>query len=187
MYSSSPSTGHTSSPRKVYRNDPSSVYGTYQMFPIAIVNVISRFFRIGGSTYVDCVHIYSIVRAGYVPQLFSLRLPEPDIIFELLAKSDGKALIYDASFASMMPSSPSIPIFMAVDVRSEEVPTISLSPIVEPQNGDDTVMIFHTSGSTSGQPKVIRCSFSWWDACLAKSRQCTTPQDPARQDVTIWM
>ena len=143
--------------------------------------------RLGGSTYVDCVHIYSIVRAGYIPQFFSLRLPEPTIIFELLAQSSGKALIYDESFASSMLSSASVPTKAAVDIRSEIITDVSLPPIVEPHNGDDTLMIFHTSGSTSGQPKVIRCSYSWWDACLRKSRECVVPKSSTRQDVTIWM
>ncbi|KAI0094983.1 hypothetical protein BDY19DRAFT_915754 [Irpex rosettiformis] len=142
---------------------------------------------LGGSTYLDCVHIYSIVRAGYIPQFFSLRLPEPTIIFELLAKSSGKALIYDDSFSSTMPSSASVPIKVAADIRTESITDFSLPPIVEPHHGDDTLMIFHTSGSTSGQPKVIRCSYSWWDACLTKSRECVVPKNPARQDVTIWM
>lgn len=128
-----------------------------------------------------------MVRAGYVPQLFSLRLPEPSIIFELLAKSNGKALIYDPSFASILPSSSPVPVYMATDVRSEDVADISLPLIKEGQDADETLMIFHTSGSTSGQPKVIRCSYSWWDALLAKSRQSTIPKNAARQDVTIWM
>lgn len=168
---------------------PRSVVGVWYVHRFSFHWIPSHRFdlRIGGSSYVDCVHIYSMVRAGYVPQFFSLRLPEPDIIFELLAKSNGKALIYDSSFSSIMPSSPSTPIHMAIDVRSEDVADVSLPEIVEAENGDDTLMIFHTSGSTSGQPKVIRCSYSWWDACLAKSRLCATPKNPARQDVTIWM
>lgn len=76
---------------------------------------------------------------------------------------------------------------MAVDIRAENVADVPLPPIVETQNGEETLMIFHTSGSTSGQPKVIRCSYAWWDACLIKSRECTLPKNPARQDVTIWM
>ncbi|KAI0694890.1 acetyl-CoA synthetase-like protein [Cytidiella melzeri] len=142
---------------------------------------------LGGSTYVDCVHIYSIVRAGYVPQLFSLKLPEPTIIFELLEKSNGKALIYDSSFFSPMSFSSSIPVHVAVDIRAETVADVSLPLIVESHNADETLMIFHTSGSTSGRPKVIRCSYSWWDACLVKSRECVVPKNPARQDVTTWM
>ena len=142
--------------------------------------------RLGGSTYVDCVHIYAMVRAGYVPQFFSLRLPDPQIIFELLAKSHGKALIYDPSFTPALSSTP-VPILRAVDVRREAVENVTLPPISEGQNGDETLMIFHTSGSTSGQPKLIPCSYSWWDALLTKSRECVVPYNPARQDVTIWM
>ena len=138
-------------------------------------------------TYVDVVHIYSMVRAGYVPQLFSLRLPNPDVIFELLAKSNGKALIFDASFGSVT-SQDSIPTYVAMDVRAEDdIFDVSLPPVAEGLNGDDILMIFHTSGSTSGRPKLVPCSYQWWDMCLAKSAQCTAPYNPERQDVTTWM
>jgi acyl-coenzyme A synthetase/AMP-(fatty) acid ligase len=137
-------------------------------------------------TYVDLLHIYSIVRAGYVPQLFSLRLPNPDIIFELLEKSSGKALIFDSSFGSVRPRD-SARTYVACDVRAEHVPSFPLSPIREGTNGDETLMIFHTSGSTSGRPKLIPCSYAWWDFNMRKAQKATAPYHPTRKDVTTWM
>lgn len=138
-------------------------------------------------TYVDAVHIYSIARAGYIPQLFSLRLPNPDVILELLAKSDGKALIYDTTFNAPAAGA-NVSLHMATDVRGVPVDDdVSLPPTSREVDGDDTLMIFHTSGSTSGRPKLVPCSFSWWDMCLKKSAQCTTPHNPERQDVAVWM
>ncbi|KAI0080254.1 acetyl-CoA synthetase-like protein [Panus rudis PR-1116 ss-1] len=141
---------------------------------------------LGGMTYVDAVQIYGIARAGYIPQLFSLRLPNPDVIFELLQKSNGKALIYDPSFADTLSSSP-IPAHIAVDARSVAVPDILLPSTRPDVDGEETLMIFHTSGSTSGQPKVVPCSYAWWQECLRKSAISTKPYQTHRQDVTVWM
>lgn len=137
-------------------------------------------------TYVDVLHIYSIVRAGYIPQLFSLRLPNPDVIFELLQNSDGKALIYDSSFGTVPPQG-SVRSWVAVDARAERVSSIALPPVEEARRGDETLMIFHTSGSTSGRPKLVPCSYAWWHFQMSKARWATTPHNPARKDVTTWM
>lgn len=141
---------------------------------------------LGGMTYVDVLHIYAIARAGYIPQLFSLRLPNPDVIFELLLKSNGKALIYDSSFDSI-PSGGPVAVHVAQDVRETRLPNVSLPPSSPQVDGDDTLMIFHTSGSTSGRPKLIPCSYSWWDMCLTKGAESTRPITLGRQDVTVWM
>ena len=137
-------------------------------------------------TYLDVLHIYAMVRAGYVPQLFSLKLPNPDVIFELLAKSNGKAIIYDPAYCPANLRG-SVPTYVAGDLRLEDVSDVSLPPIVEEHDADETLMIFHTSGSTSGRPKLVPCSYEWWDMCLTKGAQCTAPRNPARQDVTTWM
>ncbi|KAG1819582.1 uncharacterized protein BJ212DRAFT_1236226, partial [Suillus subaureus] len=39
-----------------------------------------------GMAYQDVLHIYCLLQAGYVPQLFSIHLPNPDIMLELLTK-----------------------------------------------------------------------------------------------------
>ena len=139
-------------------------------------------------TYVDVLHIYAMVRAGYVPQLFSLRLPNPDVIFELLAKSNGKAMIFDESFGTVEPQG-GVPTHVASDVRAEPVCDVTLPPIAEGTNGDETLMIFHTSGSTSGRPKLVPVSFAWWDFALTKIHEHMKPRHArnGRQDVTVWM
>lgn len=137
-------------------------------------------------TYVDVLHIYGIMRAGFVPQMFSLRLPNPSVIFELLTRSNGKALIYDMSYSDIVTDSP-LPSHVAVDVRTIDVSGVPLSPLPGQVNGEDTLMILHTSGSTSGRPKLVPLSFAWWDFGLEKSSQCTKPYNPAKQDVNVWM
>ena len=157
------------------------------LLPSVVWFLITTVLRLGGMTYIDAVHIYSIARAGYIPQLFSLRLPNPDVIFELLAKSNGRALIFDTT-SNVPAASCDVSTHMATDVRGVPVDdSVSLPPVAREVEGDETLMILHTSGSTSGRPKLVPCSYRWWDMCLDKSAQCTVPQNPKRQDVTVWM
>lgn len=141
--------------------------------------------RVGGYTYNDLLHIYGISRAGYIPQLFSLRLPNPEVIFELVHKANAKALVFDPSFESVLAGSP-VPTHLAVDVACIDAAD-ELLPRMPDVSLDDTAMIFHTSGSTSGSPKLVRYSYRWLESAISKSHKVTTPQDPKRQDVTTWM
>jgi acyl-CoA synthetase (AMP-forming)/AMP-acid ligase II len=139
---------------------------------------------IGGYTYDDVVTIYGLSRAGYIVQLFSLRLPNPDVIFELLVKAEAKALIFDATFANVLDDC-HIPIYQAqVDASACSVSVLPPLPVV---TADDIALVFHTSGSTSGSPKLVRCSYRWLDSIADKADQTSKPRDAARPDVTTWM
>jgi acyl-coenzyme A synthetase/AMP-(fatty) acid ligase len=137
-------------------------------------------------TYNDVLHIYGMSRAGYIPQLFSLRLSNPTVIFELLCKADAKALVYDASFASFLSQSP-VPTHLAIKVGKTHIMSGPLPEMPTVEHRDQTVLIMHTSGSTSGSPKLIPCSATWLDAIVNKAYQVGRPQDTARQDVCVWM
>lgn len=137
-------------------------------------------------TYVDVLHIYGIMRAGFIPQLFSLRLPNPTVIFELVARSNGKALLCDAEFSDTVTGGP-IPSYTTFDVRDIDVSHVFLPPLPKEIDGEDTLMILHTSGSTSGRPKLVPLSYAWWDFGLQKSAQCTRPYNPTKLDVNVWM
>ena len=139
-------------------------------------------------SYIDLLHIYGLSRAGYIPQLFSVRLPNPDVVFELLSKANARALLADPSFESLLRGCP-VPTHQVAtsmyDIDSHEAPLPGLLTLGE----DDTVFIFHTSGSTSGTPKLVPCGSSWVDAAITKSRQIATPsgRTERNQDVTVWM
>ncbi|KAG6832439.1 hypothetical protein H0H92_001485 [Tricholoma furcatifolium] len=141
---------------------------------------------IGGFTYVDVLHIYGISRAGYIPQLFSLRLPNPAVICELLQRANAKALVHEATFAPVLSECP-LPTYLAV---SESVELINnntpLPPLGTAEEGDLS-FIFHTSGSTSGSPKLVPCSWRWINSVVQKSYQTSQPRRPHVQDVTVWM
>ncbi|CCM00577.1 uncharacterized protein FIBRA_02612 [Fibroporia radiculosa] len=143
---------------------------------------------LGGLTYVDLLHIYGMTRAGYVPQLFSLKLSNPDVIYELLHKANAKTLIYDASYTPDLSSCP-IPVHSAIDVRAagpQTAPLPSMSDISKVK-GSDIVFIYHTSGSTSGCPKLIPCSYSWLHTMITKAGQVSKPIKLTKQDVTVYM
>jgi len=140
---------------------------------------------IGGFTYADVLHIYAISRAGYIPQLFSLRLPNPVVIFELLEKAGAKALLYDAAFQPILNDCP-VPTHPAAYDANVASSSAAL-PAVPTPGSNETAFIFHTSGSTSGRPKLVPCSFSWLETVVRKSNQISRPQNPNRQDVTVWM
>jgi acyl-coenzyme A synthetase/AMP-(fatty) acid ligase len=107
--------------------------------------------------YADVCHTYGLARAGYIPQMFSLRLPNPDVIYELMGKANAKALIFDPSSQCPLENSP-VPTYPALSLPSVEPGNEELPSITAGLTGSDTFCIFHTSGSTSGIPKVVFCS-----------------------------
>lgn len=143
-------------------------------------------FRLSGLSYVDALHIYGIARAGYIPQLFSLRLPNPDVIFELLVKAGARALIHDPSFTTILGNAP-VPVHVAIEVHEEHAQDAPIPDISEPKCSEDVVMIFHTSGSTSGSPKLVRCTYKWLHCMISKMKVVSRPKNSNRQDVTVWM
>lgn len=141
---------------------------------------------LSGLTYIDCIHIYGMSRAGYVPQMFSLRLPNPDVVCELLRKADAKALVYDSCFESVL-SSCTIPAYQALKTRHIESVDEELGEIGPAQNENDAAFIFHTSGSTSGSPKLVPCSYRWMNTVVQKSNFISRPRNPDHQDVTVFI
>ncbi|KAK2460372.1 hypothetical protein APHAL10511_007537 [Amanita phalloides] len=138
-----------------------------------------------GFSYTDVLHIYGISRAGFVPQLFSLRLPNAVVIYELLRKAQTRALIYDNNLKGVLNDCP-IPCHPAVLREDMCLKNLEL-PVLETMSPDDTAFIFHTSGSTSGSPKLVPCSHRWIESAIAKSRQICRPKSLNRQDVIVWM
>ena len=137
-------------------------------------------------TYTDVLQIYGLSRAGFVPQLFSIRLPNPVVIFELLERANAKGLIFDSSFKSAVEDCP-LPTYPAVNIDetdTQDEPLPVLSTVIDP---DDVLFVFHTSGSTSGSPKLVPMSFRWLSSVVVKSHHISMPQNPDRQDVSVCM
>jgi len=144
--------------------------------------------RLTGLCYDDAVTIYGVSRAGYVPQLISLRLTSGAAVFDLLRAAGAKALVVDPSYSSKAGETlSSLPIHFSLAVRQMDGQSVApLSPLPVP-SADETVMIFHTSGSTGGSPKLVRCSAAWVDSVVVKAREACAPVDTNRRDVCTWM
>ncbi|KAJ3773865.1 hypothetical protein FB446DRAFT_665977 [Lentinula raphanica] len=144
---------------------------------------------IGGFTYADVLHIYGISRAGYVPQLFSLRLPNPVVIYELLAKAKASALVCDSVTSGFIDGNCHVPVLQAPSFSEIDFSALfsEPSPVLPVFDPSDLAFIFHTSGSTSGSPKLVPCNYRWLDAVARKANQTAVPKDSNRQDVTTWL
>ena len=126
-----------------------------------------------------------MTRAGYIPQMFSLRLPNPIVIFELLQKTGARALVCEPSFPVDLSGCP-VPNYSAIQVRDQDVPAeVILPPLRTDYSASDLVFIFHTSGSTGGSPKIVPCNRRWIDSIVAKSKQLAQVRSTQGQDVTV--
>ncbi|KAL3601743.1 hypothetical protein FPOAC2_06017 [Fusarium poae] len=122
-----------------------------------------------GWSYEDLLHYLSLQRAGFIPQLFSIRMTDPSIVYELLGKSNAAALLYDPICEPSVKGC-SVPTFSTGTVLGKHCPTdVQLNTTIS-TNGDKVLVIFHTSGSTSGMPKLVPQTVRWMDCLIRKHR-----------------
>ncbi|KAG5807892.1 hypothetical protein H9Q74_006853 [Fusarium xylarioides] len=126
-----------------------------------------------GWSYQDLLHYLSLQRAGFIPQLFSLRMTNPAVVYELLGKSNAAALIYDASCESLVKDC-LLPTFSTNSAFDRAAPQdVELDKVTTALNGDQVSVIFHTSGSTSGMPKLVPATVRWMDCLIRKNKPYT--------------
>ncbi|KAK2595018.1 hypothetical protein QQS21_007272 [Conoideocrella luteorostrata] len=136
-----------------------------------------------GTTYSDLLQILGISRAGFTPQLMSIRMPNPLVVYEILHRAGAVALIADRSFASLLMDSP-FPVFFSPDLSARGLDALpELPPLTPSLDPDHTMMIFHTSGSTSGSPKLVPLSVKWIDFAITKTNQVKVPLPSEKQQV----
>ncbi|KAF5686192.1 acetyl synthetase [Fusarium denticulatum] len=131
-----------------------------------------------GITYLDLLHIWGISRAGCVPQLISAHLTSNTVVSELLSESKAKGLIHDAAIAVSVGED--VFTFPAVDFLGLAVEESPLAEIISPTSGEEIVFILHSSGSTSGKPKLVPATTRWLD-CNIRKAQHFTFRDPAAE------
>jgi len=136
--------------------------------------------------YTDVLHIYGMGRAGYVPQMFSLRLPNPIVIFEMLQKAGGRALVCEPSFEVDLSGCP-VPNYSAIKVREQNVGDVALPPLRIDHSASDLLFVLHTSGSTSGSPKLVPCNRQWIDNIIAKVKRRIDIRSTQGRGVTVAM
>lgn len=121
---------------------------------------ISRY-RLTGRRYEDLVNILGVSAAGFVPQLFSNRYDNLDVLFELLATSGAKALVIepDLFLESDYPvpyllalSEKQVSIYSCAGLRLGEIPSCAAT---------DCGYIVHSSGTTKGKPRPIPLTHRW--------------------------
>jgi acyl-coenzyme A synthetase/AMP-(fatty) acid ligase len=116
--------------------------------------------RLTGSKYDDLVNILGVSAAGYVPQLFSVVHENANVVWDLLSASNAKALILDAEFSSSSEgcSLPTLPALVFSDFKDGDQ---MLDDIVVDVAENCVAVIVHSSGTTSGSPKLIRTTHGW--------------------------
>lgn len=125
-------------------------------------------FRLRGYAYSDTVHIQGLNWAGYIPQLLSLRMTDPTVIYELLQKSNAVALLHEPDNTSLLKDSP-VPTFPAGAIQFDtDTAQLPVTPWY-PGNDDDELFIYHTSGSISGIPKLVPVTARWMNYTLDMS------------------
>jgi len=165
-----------------------SIIGLWYVPPLVQSSITDFVFdsRLGGIAYTDVLHVYGMTRAGYIPQMFSLRLPNPIVIFELLQKTGARALVCEPSFCVDLSGCPVLT-YSAIKIREQDVADVALPPLRIDYSASDLVFIFHTSGSTSGRPKLVPCNRRWLDNVVTKSKQLAQVRSTQGQDVAVAM
>lgn len=107
------------------------------------------------------VLIYAVSRAGFIPEVFSASYQDQGapVIRDILATTNGKALLFDISFIDDVKglAMPCLPI---PGLQTIPEPTVTL-PSLPDVDLDDMALIFHTSGTTSGRPKPVPETHRW--------------------------
>ena len=132
------------------------------------------------------LHVYGMSRAGYIPQIFSACISNPIVTFELLQKTGARALVCGPSFHAGLSGCPVLN-YLAIRVRDQDVADVALPPLQIDGSASDLVFIFHTSGSTTGSPKLVPCNRRWVDNVVAKYKQLAQVRSTRGQDVTVAM
>ena len=140
--------------------------------------------RLKGTSYLDILHVWGILRAGFIPQLISLRMTNPTVVYELLDRAKAVALIHEPEFSSYLEESPG-PVFLAGDVLPNDNKDQYLPKTWTPSTADDISMILHTSGSSSGSPKLVPYTSKWVDFAFQKLKQVLSRNKPQENQEVI--
>ncbi|KAF5963535.1 acetyl-CoA synthetase-like protein [Fusarium bulbicola] len=124
-----------------------------------------------GTSYLDLLHIWGISRAEYVPQLVSAHLTSGTVVRQLLSDAQAKGLIHDPAVAVSLGEDVST--FPAADFLGQAVDEFPLAEVNSPTSGHEIVFILHSSGSTSGKPKLVPATARWLDCNMRKTGDVT--------------
>ncbi|GJJ13822.1 hypothetical protein Clacol_008079 [Clathrus columnatus] len=127
--------------------------------------------RVAGMSYTDAVHLFSLIRAGLVPHNLHLDFQVVDTVIDLFTETRVSAIICapSAPMTASLQDHFKIHTIMELDKLPDIfLDDVQLPPIQNQGSGDDIVMIFNTTGSTSGRPKVVKSTRQWLDTNARK-------------------
>jgi acyl-coenzyme A synthetase/AMP-(fatty) acid ligase len=129
-----------------------------------------------GLDYNDATLIFGISRAGYTLQLISLSIPTVEAVFDVAQRAESKIIIYDSSQKDLINAvSNPIPTHCRDLKAHQELlhnssPSDEGLPVLDELAADPNAVVFilHTSGSTSGVPKLVPWTYQWLDHNITK-------------------
>ena len=122
--------------------------------------------------------------------MFGFEIPNPQIVFQLLSKYDGKAIIHDPAKTPLLAESKTtLPCHVDVDylsISDADVADLELPELPVAENVEDFAFIHHTSGSVSGMPKAVLKTNKWLSTVTKKSAAVLRIGSFETQDVYVW-
>ncbi|KAF9263037.1 acetyl-CoA synthetase-like protein [Marasmius fiardii PR-910] len=162
-----------------------------------------------GDKYTDFLYIFGLLRAGFIVHCicFGSFSGSADVLPGIFKKVDTKAFIFeqgwfDPTFLQAQESTRHIKFHSSRNVREppglyedgtygyedQELPPIPTLDDIDPEQ---ITMIYHTSGTTSGTPKVVPYSYRRLGALILKAKFLVVPSSPDGngicQETWSWM
>ncbi|CAI6097297.1 unnamed protein product, partial [Clonostachys chloroleuca] len=106
-----------------------------------------------GLSYLDGLVIWGISRAGFIPQIFSVKLTSGEVISTLLDGADAKAFLVEPSWVDK--AKVNVPMIPIVDTRFMNLGHLPLAPAWVPSSDKDIVTIY----THRAQPQECRNRF----------------------------
>lgn len=133
--------------------------------------------RLTGRKLSDLINSIAISALGYTPQFFGGYFSNVNVVLELLAKSGGKAIITDSTYSEeVLSAGVKVPHFTPLEydqlsqLVSDAAATGKLEELVfapaQPVGVDDLAVLFHSSGTTGGSPKIIPNTYKMLKAVI---------------------
>ena len=151
-----------------------------------------------GLSYDEVLLIYALSRAGYVPQLVSLWIPTSETTWAVAQQSQSRAIVcdpakFDALRSHLRKQDVAFPVLDLSSGLSHiaEDFGVELPSLAALERDQDAVaLVLHTSGSTSGMPKIVPWTYGWLDFALRVKKRFDNTQGAGsvrtKQAVHTW-
>ncbi|GJJ09115.1 hypothetical protein Clacol_003337 [Clathrus columnatus] len=132
-----------------------------------------------GKRYTDVIHVFSLQRAGHTLHLMSPYIENVDLVQNLFKQSGARIIFCDTKnvkgWEQLEKEAGLRVIALITDEEAAEIikksptiPELNALPSLDDGEKDDILFIVHTSGSSSGLPKLVPHTRRWIDANAQK-------------------